>query len=129
MQPSAEIHSSRVRAGNVVSAAASTPNSQRAEQTPQAGSPLQNSSGRTSVEVMTLGSLSRERWAVLEPLLDAALELEPTERPAFGMVPADTVLAEFKAVLALSPRSKNIRLYHWWAKDGDTAAIQTYRPW
>jgi len=44
----------------------------------------------------------------------------------FGMLPADTVRAEFKAVLALSPRSKNIRLYHWWATDGDTAAIQTY---
>ena len=32
---------------------------------------------------MTLGSLSRERWNELEPLLDAALELEPTVRPAF----------------------------------------------
>jgi serine/threonine-protein kinase len=32
---------------------------------------------------MTLGSLSRERWAVLEPLLDAALELEPAHRRAF----------------------------------------------
>ena len=32
---------------------------------------------------MTLGSLSRERWAVLEPLLDAALELEPAHQRAF----------------------------------------------
>ena len=32
---------------------------------------------------MALGSLSRERWAVLEPLLDAALELEPASRRAF----------------------------------------------
>jgi serine/threonine-protein kinase len=44
----------------------------------------------------------------------------------FGMVPADTIRAEFKAILALSPRSKNVRLYRWWATDGDTAAIQTY---
>jgi len=32
---------------------------------------------------MTLGSLSRERWKELEPLLDAALELEPAMRSAF----------------------------------------------
>jgi serine/threonine-protein kinase len=32
---------------------------------------------------MTLGSVSRERWRVLEPLLDAALELEPAKRPSF----------------------------------------------
>jgi eukaryotic-like serine/threonine-protein kinase len=32
---------------------------------------------------MTLGSLSRDRWAVLEPLLDAALELEAARRSAF----------------------------------------------
>jgi serine/threonine-protein kinase len=32
---------------------------------------------------MALGSLSRERWVVLEPLLDAALELEPANRRAF----------------------------------------------
>ena len=31
----------------------------------------------------SLGSLSREHWSVLEPLLDAALELEPEEREAF----------------------------------------------
>src|SRR5690349_13045615 len=29
---------------------------------------------------MTLGSISRERWNVLEPLLDAALEVEPEHR-------------------------------------------------
>ena len=33
--------------------------------------------------MIPLGSLSRERWQVLEPLLDAALELEPTQRTAF----------------------------------------------
>jgi serine/threonine-protein kinase len=44
----------------------------------------------------------------------------------FGMLPADTVRAEFKAILALSPRSKNVKLYRWWATDGDTVAIQTY---
>src|SRR5690348_448470 len=32
---------------------------------------------------MTLGSLSRERWSVLEPLLDAALEMEPASRAAY----------------------------------------------
>jgi len=32
---------------------------------------------------MTLGSLSHERWKLLEPLLDDALELEPEHRPAF----------------------------------------------
>ena len=32
---------------------------------------------------MTLGSLSRERWKVLEPVLDAALELDPAKRPVF----------------------------------------------
>ncbi|HZI41304.1 MAG TPA: serine/threonine-protein kinase, partial [Gemmatimonadaceae bacterium] len=33
--------------------------------------------------MIPLGSLSRERWQQLEPLLDAALELEPAMRPAF----------------------------------------------
>ena len=32
---------------------------------------------------MTLGSLSRARWTVLEPMLDAALELEPAARSAY----------------------------------------------
>jgi eukaryotic-like serine/threonine-protein kinase len=32
---------------------------------------------------MKLGSLSRERWIVLEPLLDFALDLEPERRSAF----------------------------------------------
>jgi serine/threonine protein kinase len=32
---------------------------------------------------MTLGSLSRERWKMLEPVLDAALELDPTKRRVF----------------------------------------------
>ena len=32
---------------------------------------------------MTLGSLSRERWNLLEPLLDAALEVEPARRSVF----------------------------------------------
>ena len=32
---------------------------------------------------MTLGSLSHERWKLLEPLLDDALELEPERRSAF----------------------------------------------
>src|SRR5438094_180810 len=33
--------------------------------------------------MIPLGSLSRERWQVLEPLLDAVLELAPSERPAY----------------------------------------------
>jgi serine/threonine-protein kinase len=32
---------------------------------------------------MTLGSLSRERWTVIEPVLDAALEMEPAARAAY----------------------------------------------
>jgi eukaryotic-like serine/threonine-protein kinase len=32
---------------------------------------------------MTLGSLSRERWKMLEPMLDAALELDPRKRKVF----------------------------------------------
>ncbi len=32
---------------------------------------------------MTRASFSRERWDEVEPLLDAALELEPEERGAF----------------------------------------------
>ena len=32
---------------------------------------------------MSTGLLSRERWSVIEPLLDAALELEPARRPEF----------------------------------------------
>ena len=32
---------------------------------------------------MTLGAVTRERWRVLEPLLDAALELAPARRDAF----------------------------------------------
>jgi serine/threonine-protein kinase len=41
-------------------------------------------------------------------------------------VPADTARAEFKRVLALSPRVRMTKLYAWWATDGDTSAIQTY---
>jgi serine/threonine-protein kinase len=33
--------------------------------------------------MIPLGSLSRERWQLIEPLLDAVLELEPAQRPAF----------------------------------------------
>jgi hypothetical protein len=33
--------------------------------------------------IVALGTLSRERWQLLEPLLDAALELEPGRRSAF----------------------------------------------
>ncbi|MDF2775904.1 MAG: protein kinase, partial [Geminicoccaceae bacterium] len=52
---------------------------------------------------MTAGPVSRQRWAVLEPLLDAALELEPTERAAFldHACGADRALhTEVRALLA-----------------------------
>jgi len=44
----------------------------------------------------------------------------------FGILPADTVRAEFRSILAQSPRTKIIKLYRWWGPDGDTLAIQTY---
>ena len=44
----------------------------------------------------------------------------------FGILPADTVRAEFRSILAQSPRTKIVKLYRWWAPDGDTLAIQTY---
>jgi hypothetical protein len=43
-----------------------------------------------------------------------------------GMVPAETTRAEFRRILSLSPRVKMVKLYGWWATDGDTASIQTY---
>jgi serine/threonine-protein kinase len=44
----------------------------------------------------------------------------------YGMVPADSARAEFRRILSLSPRTKVIKLYGWWATDGDTIPIQTY---
>jgi serine/threonine-protein kinase len=44
----------------------------------------------------------------------------------FAMVPVDSSRAEFRRILALAPRTKITKLYGWWARDGDTAAIQTY---
>jgi serine/threonine-protein kinase len=52
---------------------------------------------------MTFGSLSRERWTVLEPLLDAALELDQVARCAFleEVCHGDAELrAELEALLA-----------------------------
>jgi serine/threonine-protein kinase len=52
---------------------------------------------------MTLGSLSRERWKALEPLLDAALELEPAMRSTFldNACAGDSALrAELDSLLA-----------------------------
>jgi hypothetical protein len=43
-----------------------------------------------------------------------------------GIVSADSARTEFKQVLALAPRTRIIKLYGWWAIDGDTAAILTY---
>jgi serine/threonine-protein kinase len=42
------------------------------------------------------------------------------------MITRDSARAEFKRVLALAPRSRMTKLYHWWATDGDTAAIALY---
>jgi hypothetical protein len=43
-----------------------------------------------------------------------------------GMVPPDTARAEFQRILALAPRVRMMKLYRWWATEGDTASIQTY---
>jgi len=43
-----------------------------------------------------------------------------------GMISNDSARAEFRKVLALAPGTRMTRLYHWWATDGDTAAIATY---
>ena len=43
-----------------------------------------------------------------------------------GILPADTSRAAFRNILAQSPRTKIIKLYRWWAADGDTIPIQTY---
>ena len=50
----------------------------------------------------SLGSISRERWSVLEPLLDAALELDPADRAGFldDICHDDTaLLTELRALL------------------------------
>ena len=43
-----------------------------------------------------------------------------------GMIPKDSARAAFQRVLAFAPRSRVTKLYHWWATDGDTAAIGVY---
>jgi serine/threonine-protein kinase len=69
-----------------------------------------------------LGDLSRERWRVLEPLLDAALELDPMRRPAYvdracgGDLP---LRAELKALLEACDLGANIL---------ETPAVITYAP-
>ena len=60
---------------------------------------------------MPLGSLSRERWNELEPLLDAALELEATARSAFlDQVCGDdtTLRAELGALVAACEQGDSI---------------------
>ena len=50
----------------------------------------------------SIGSISREHWSVLEPLLDAALELDPADRPGFldDVCHDDTeLLTELRALL------------------------------
>jgi TolB-like protein len=50
-----------------------------------------------------LGTLSRERWQLLEPLLDAALELDPEKRPDFldaAGVQDPSLREELRALLA-----------------------------
>ena len=70
----------------------------------------------------SLGSLSRERWRELEPLLDAALEVEPARRPAFldRACGGDLALrAELKALLAACDLGANML---------ETPAAITYAP-
>jgi hypothetical protein len=43
-----------------------------------------------------------------------------------GMISRDSARAEFTLVLALAPATRMTKLYHWWATDGDTAAIALY---
>jgi TolB-like protein len=60
---------------------------------------------------MTLGLLSRERWKVLEPLLDAALELEPPVRSTFldNACRGDATLrAEMASLLTACERGSGI---------------------
>ena len=70
----------------------------------------------------TLGALSRDRWRVLEPLLDAALELEPARRAAYvdracgGDLP---LRAELKALIDACELG---------AKILETPAVITYAP-
>ena len=70
----------------------------------------------------SLGSLSRERWQQLEPLLDAALEVEPVRRSAFldKACAGDLGLrAELKTLLAACDLGANIL---------ETPAAITYAP-
>ena len=70
----------------------------------------------------SLGSLSRERWQQLEPLLDAALEVEPARRPAFldRACGGDLALrAELKSLLAACDLGANML---------ETPAAITYAP-
>ena len=69
-----------------------------------------------------LGALSRERWRVLEPLLDAALELEPTRRASYvdRACGGDLSLrAELKALLEACELGANIL---------ERPAVITYAP-
>ena len=71
---------------------------------------------------MTLGSLSRDRWKTIEPLLDAALELEPAQRAAFldSTCRGDTALrAEVESLLAACELGTSIL---------ETPAAVTYGP-
>jgi len=71
---------------------------------------------------MSLGSLSRERWKVLEPLLDSALELEPSKRSAFldSACRGDAALrAELCALLTACARGSEML---------ETPAAITYAP-
>lgn len=70
----------------------------------------------------SLGSLSRERWQRLEPLLDAALEVDPSRRAAFleRACGGDFALrAELKSLLAACDLGANML---------ETPAAITYAP-
>jgi len=60
---------------------------------------------------MTLGAVTRERWRVLEPLLDAALELAPARREAFVLDACghdDRLRAELEALLEACDNADSI---------------------
>jgi TolB-like protein len=44
----------------------------------------------------------------------------------FGMVPVETSRAEFRRILSQARRAQIVKLYGWWAADGDTLAIKSY---
>lgn len=44
----------------------------------------------------------------------------------YGIVATEVARADFQRLVAASRRGLNVRLYSWWAADGDTSAIRAY---